>query len=218
MNPACRWSLRAQKCDPTCPSPATGPSSTHSEPGNTTRQIHKIHTVNHVPIAPLARVLGGSTLTSELRSPPLPHTRRAAARAEHRGRLLVLEELGRDEYLLEGGAACGWQRTAAPPKGPPTATIRAALSAWRSLSWPVKLSPPAARSAAEAVSKVQKMGVIVHSMAHPHEILPRDLGNSAIAVATVSFFTREKVVLLRKERNQLPAPLWLKSFERRSPQ
>ena len=47
-----------------------------------------------------------------------------------------------------------------------------------------QLSPPAARSAAEAVSKVQKMGVVVHSMAHPHEILPRDLGNSAIAVAT----------------------------------
>ena len=63
-----------------------------------------------------------------------------------------------------------------------------------------------------------KMGVVSHAMAHPHEILPRDLGNSAIAVATVSFFTREKVVLLRKERNQLPAPLWLKSFERRSPQ
>ena len=86
------------------------------------------------------------------------------------------------------------------------------------LSWPVKLSPPAARSAAEAVSKVQKMGVVVHSMAHPHEILPRDLGNSAIAVATGCFFTRPEVVLLRKRGTKLPAPLWLKSFERRTTQ
>ena len=87
-----RWSLHAQKCDPTCPSPATGPSSTHSEPVNTSRQIRKIHTVNHVPIAPLARVLSGSTLKSGLRALPLPHTRRAAPTAEHRCRRLALEE------------------------------------------------------------------------------------------------------------------------------
>ena len=130
-NPTCRWSLRAQKCNPTCPTPATGPSSTHSEPGNTSRQIHKIHTVKHVPIAPLARVLGGSTLKSGPRAPPLPHTRRAAPTPEHRGRQLVLEEPAREEELLEAGAGCCPSRAAAPPNWPPPATMRAALSAWR---------------------------------------------------------------------------------------
>ena len=50
------------------------------------------------------------------------------------------------------------------------------------LSWPVKLSPPAARSAAEAVSKVKKMVVESHSLAHPVEVLASYLGKSAIAV------------------------------------
>ena len=62
-------------------------------PENTTRQICTIHTVNHVPNAPLARVLTGSTFKSGLRAPPLPHTRRAAPRAEHRCRRLARQDL-----------------------------------------------------------------------------------------------------------------------------
>ena len=62
-----------------------------------TDTVCTIHTVNHVPIAPLARVLSGSTLKSGLRAPPLPHTRRAAPTAEHRCRRLALEEFERDE-------------------------------------------------------------------------------------------------------------------------
>ena len=47
-------SLKTQKCDPTCTSPATGRSGTHSGPGNTTRQILTIHTVTHMAnVAPV---------------------------------------------------------------------------------------------------------------------------------------------------------------------
>ena len=47
-------SLKSQNCDPTCTSPATGRSGTHSGPGNTTRQILTIHTVTHMAnVAPV---------------------------------------------------------------------------------------------------------------------------------------------------------------------
>ena len=47
-------SLKTQNCDPTCTSPATGRSGTHSGPGNTTRQILTIHTVTHMAnVAPV---------------------------------------------------------------------------------------------------------------------------------------------------------------------
>ena len=86
------------------------------------------------------------------------------------------------------------------------------------LSWPVKLSPPAARSAAEAVSKVQKMGVDLHGLAHPVEVLASYLGKSAIAVLVGDSFTPPEVVLRRKRGAKLSAPLWLKSFEGSTPQ
>ena len=67
-------SLKAQKCDPTCPSPATGRSGTHSGPGNTTRQILTIHTVTHMANVAPVPTLSISMLkhgADALRSPPM---------------------------------------------------------------------------------------------------------------------------------------------------
>ena len=71
-------SLKAQKCDPTCPSPATGRSDTHPGPGNTTRQIRTLRRGGHVPNAPPVRVLTGQPLTSCVRARSAPLTCPAA--------------------------------------------------------------------------------------------------------------------------------------------
>ena len=71
-------SLKAQKCDPTCTSPATGRSVTHSGPGNTTRQICTLRRGGRVPKAPPVRTLTGCTHRSCMRAPPAPPTRPAA--------------------------------------------------------------------------------------------------------------------------------------------
>ena len=65
-------SLKTEKCDPTCTSPAAGRSGTHSGPGNTTRQICTLRRGGHVPKAPPVRVLTGQPLTSCVRAPPAP--------------------------------------------------------------------------------------------------------------------------------------------------
>ena len=104
-------------------------------PENTTRQIHKIHTVNHVPNAPLARVLSGSTFKSGLRAPPLPHTRRAAPRAAHRCRRLAHQEIGRSEQLLQARAAFHRPTTATPPLWPPPAAEDAAFTVSTLVCW-----------------------------------------------------------------------------------
>ncbi len=71
-------SMKAQKCDPTCTSPATGRSGTPSGPGNTTRQIRTLHRGGHVPKAPPVRTLTGRTHRSCMRAPPAPLTCPAA--------------------------------------------------------------------------------------------------------------------------------------------
>ena len=71
-------SLKAQKCDPTCTSPAAGRSGTHSGPGNTSRQICTLRRGGRVPKAPPVRTLTGCTHRSCMRAPPAPPTRPAA--------------------------------------------------------------------------------------------------------------------------------------------
>ena len=114
-------SVKTQKCDPTCTSPATGRSGTHSGPGNTTRQICTIRRGGHVPKAPPVRTLTGRTHRSCMRAPPAPLTCPAAP-----GRLLplrimppshLLKILGRrsSSFALGGAAArprcprCRWR-------------------------------------------------------------------------------------------------------------
>ena len=71
-------SVKTQNCDPTCTSPATGRSGTHSGPGNTTRQICTIRRGGHVPKASPVHVLSGQPLTSCVRARHAPPTRPAA--------------------------------------------------------------------------------------------------------------------------------------------
>ena len=71
-------SLKTEKCDTTCTSPAAGRSGTHSGPGNTTRQICTLRRGGHVPKAPPVRVLTGQPLTSCVRVRPAPLTCPAA--------------------------------------------------------------------------------------------------------------------------------------------
>ena len=75
-------SVKTQNCDPTCTSPATGQSSTHSGPGNTTRQICTLRRGGHVPKAPPVRTLTGRTHRSCMRAPPAPLTCPAALEVE----------------------------------------------------------------------------------------------------------------------------------------
>ena len=63
-----------------------------------------------------------------------------------------------------------------------------------------------------------KMAVESHSLAHPVEVLASYLGKSAIAVLVGDSFTPPEVVLRRTRGAELPAPFWLKSFERSTTQ
>ena len=174
-----RWSLHAQKCDPTCPSPATGPSSTHSEPVNTSRQIRKIHTVNHVPIAPLARVLSGSTFKSGLRALPLPHTRRAPPRAQHRCRRLALEEMAGASSFFKPERLAIDQRRLRRHFGRLRRPRMRRLPCRRSSPGLLNCQSKAANCRAQHgkwCEQGAKMGVVCHGLAHPVEVLASHLG------------------------------------------
>ena len=92
-------SLKAQKCDLTCPSPATAPPGSSSEPGYTTRQICTIRTVSHIPNITLVHTLSISMLkhgTDALRCPPM---RLCCCDVDCRRRVDVLALVGRRDEL-----------------------------------------------------------------------------------------------------------------------
>jgi hypothetical protein len=92
-------SLKAQKCDLTCPSPATAPPGSSSEPGYTTRQICTIRTVNHIPNIAPQHILSISMLkhgTGALRCPPM---RLCCSRVACSSRVDVLALVGRRDEL-----------------------------------------------------------------------------------------------------------------------
>ena len=171
-----RWSLRAHTCHSTSPYWLYW----HCQgPENTTRQICTIHTVNHVPIAPLARVLSGSTFKSGLRALPLPHTRRAAPRAKHRCRRLALEEMAGASSFFKPERLAIDQRRLRRHFGRLRRPRMRRLPCRRSSPGLLNCQSKAANCRAQHGTWCEqgaKMGVVCHGLAHPVEVLASHLG------------------------------------------
>ena len=169
-------SLKAQKCDPTCPSPAAGRSGTHSGPGNTTRQICTIHRGGHVPKAPPVRVLSGCTLRSCVRARSAPLTRPAAPHTTVERRHPALEGFGQEEQLVHAGP-CGSSLTV--PTVPLARLHRhrqETFTVSAQHSWPMPTAADRRAQRGEAAANSRKMGVGSHCHAHfpeqPKRFLP----------------------------------------------
>ena len=92
-------SLKTQNCDPTCTSPATGRSGTHSGPGNTTRQICTIHTVTHMANVAPVPTLSISMLKHGADARRWPPMRMCCCHVDHSSRVDVLALVGRRDEL-----------------------------------------------------------------------------------------------------------------------
>ena len=107
------------------------------------------------------------------RAPEVAEHRVRRARALRRRRL-VLEDFGRTDSLLRAGASASSPGVPAAPAAPQLHGHIDTFTGRMSSCWPFQIMPPAARSAAEAVSRVPKMGVVSHGLAGSLE-LPRTI-------------------------------------------
>jgi hypothetical protein len=160
--------MKAQKCDPTCTSPATGRSGTPSGPGNTTRQIRTLHRGGHVPKAPPVRTLTGRTHRSCMRAPPAPLTCPAAP-----DRLLPLRRMPPSHLLKILGRRCSsfaLGRAAARPRCPRCrwrgviATSMRRLPSQCCIPGLVHWPPPAARRGAKPPYIGENWGSVLIAM------------------------------------------------------
>ena len=148
-------------------------------PENTTRQICTIHTVNHVPNAPLARVLSGSTLTSGLRARPLPHTRCAPREHSTAAAGLILKNLAGASSFFKPERLAIDQRRLRRHFGRLRRPRMRRLPCRRSSPGLLNCQSKAANCRAPRgkwCEQGAKNGVVCHGLAHPVEVLASHLG------------------------------------------
>ena len=157
-------SLKTQNCDPTCPSPATGRSGTHSGPGNTTRQICTLRRGGHVPKAPPVRVLSGCTLRSCVRARPAPLTRLAAPGTTVERRHPALEDFGQEEPLVRAGPSGSSPTVPTVPLARRHRHQEETFTVSALHSWPIATAADRRAQRGEAAAAGEKWGSVLIAM------------------------------------------------------